>query len=494
MMLLMFLSMGIVTGLGGKALYDNLLLDREEKTRSVVEGAQSLVRWYYDLYQSGELTEQEAKNGALKAVGSIRYNDKNYVWINDMAGVFLMHPVKTGVDASAAKDAHGFLFMKAFLEAAQKGGGFVGYYWERDPGTPAIPKVSYVSQFKEWGWVIGTGIYIDDVKRVFLDEFVLIGGLSLAVFMLGAVVAHFIGLGIIRLQKEQLEQQAARTQRSERMSALVHRFEEVISGVVLAVADAAANVQKSAATMLEAANATREQSTQAAHTTQDATNNVNAVAMAAEELSKASQEIGRQAERASVTVHTAVEQTKSVDAAVADLLGASHKIGDVVQLIQQIAGQTNLLALNATIEAARAGEAGRGFAVVANEVKSLASQTAKATEDVVGQISEIQTTTATTAEAVRSISQVVTEINKVSTAIEQAVTSQCATTEEISANVRLAATGTTDLANNISVVASASVKSGELANVVLTAANTLAQQAEKLKKEVSDFTGAISRI
>lgn len=494
MMGMMFLAMTVISCISGKALYDNLLRDREEKTKSVVEYAHSMVRWYYERSKAGEMTEQQAKEAALKVIGTLRYNTKNYVWVNDMSGVFLAHPTKSGVNASEDKDAHGLTYMKEFVQAAHKGGDFVEYYWAPDKDAQPIRKISYVAPFPEWGWVVGTGIYIQDVREVFMKNIMLIGGLSLGVFLLGGVVAYFIGLGIIRLQKEQTAQQEARVLRSELMAKLVHNFEGVIRDVVGAVSSASNHMQKSAEAMLDAAQQTGAQSSLVANATQEATSSVNAVAVATEELSRFSLEIGQQTEMASSTVHNAVTQTKEVNKAVNQLLESSRKIGDVVQLIQQIAGQTNLLALNATIEAARAGEAGRGFAVVANEVKSLASQTASATEEVVEHINEIQGTTNVTADAVKGISAVIADISRVSEVIADAVRKQSTATQEISGNIRQAAQGTTEVAKNIAVVADASTKSKELASMVLGAANGLTQQAEKLKNEVGNFVGSLARI
>jgi methyl-accepting chemotaxis protein len=211
------------------------------------------------------------------------------------------------------------------------------------------------------------------------------------------------------------------------------------------------------------------------------------VATAAEELSVSVLEIGRQVEQSSNIADHAVVEADRTNTTVEGLSRTAQRIGEVVQLIETIAGQTNLLALNATIEAARAGDAGKGFAVVASEVKSLASQTAKATEEIRAQISEIQGATGQTVEAIRSIGTTIRQMSEIATTIASAVEEQGAATREIASNVHQAAQGTGDIASNIEGVSHAAGETGAAASQVLSSAGELARQSETLRRDVDDF-------
>jgi len=294
------------------------------------------------------------------------------------------------------------------------------------------------------------------------------------------------------LEAQQKIEQETKAKRVEKVSALVREFESMIQAVVAALASSATEMQSNAASMSSVAEQTKQQTTTVAAATEEASANVQAVAGASEELSASSREIGQQTENSSRMAQQAVQETKSIGATVDSLAQAAQKIGAVVELIQQIAGQTNLLALNATIEAARAGEAGKGFAVVASEVKSLANQTAKATEEISAQINDVQSATGKTVQAIKGIEATISRVSDVSTAIAAAVQEQIAATGEISSNVQQAAQGTAQISQNISGVAQAADQTGTAANMVLVTANQLSEQAEKLRAEVGKFLSGLN--
>ena len=275
------------------------------------------------------------------------------------------------------------------------------------------------------------------------------------------------------------------------MTRLADSFEASVKGVVQGVSSAATQMHSSAQSMTSTVDEAGRRSAIVASAADQASTNVQTVAAAAEELSASIAEIGRQVTQSSKVADKAVGEATQTNDLVQGLAAAAQKIGDVVKLINDIAGQTNLLALNATIEAARAGEAGKGFAVVASEVKSLATQTAKATEDIAAQVSAIQQATGGAVTAIKSITATITEISGITTAIATAVEQQGAATQENARNVQAAATGTSEVTSNIGGVTQAASDTGRVSGEVLSAAGNLSKQAGLLNSEVERFLTSI---
>jgi len=269
------------------------------------------------------------------------------------------------------------------------------------------------------------------------------------------------------------------------------RFEQDVQGMVEIVAAAATELQNTAASMSNTAAATSDQANVVAGAAQTASMNVQTVASATEQLHSSIQEISRQVTESTRISSAAVEEATRTDAMVQSLAAAADKIGAVVKLINDIASQTNLLALNATIEAARAGEAGKGFAVVANEVKSLANQTARATEDISKQISSVQGATREAVTAIKGIGRTIAGISEITSAIAAAVEQQGAATREISRNVQEASAATTEVSTNVGDVTEAANETGHSAQEVLEAAGALSQEAERLTTKVDAFLAEI---
>ena len=292
----------------------------------------------------------------------------------------------------------------------------------------------------------------------------------------------------IRLEEEQVEaQKRAEDEKREAMYKLADRFEGQVKDVVDGVSSSATEMQATAQQMSAIAEETSRQSANVASASEQATANVQTVAATAEELSASIAEIGRQVMQSAKIAQNAVIEAETTNDTVRGLAEAAAKIGDVVNLINDIAGQTNLLALNATIEAARAGEAGKGFAVVAQEVKNLANQTAKATEEISTQITAVQEETNGAVGAIEKIRSIIGEISDISTTISSAVEEQGVSTQEIARNVQQAATGTQDVNSNIDNVNRAAAETGSAAGQVLDAAQEVSRQAEGLRGQVDDF-------
>jgi methyl-accepting chemotaxis protein len=294
------------------------------------------------------------------------------------------------------------------------------------------------------------------------------------------------------LEAEQKETEGrAVARRKADMDRLANEFEGAVGQIVETVSSASSELEASAGTLTSTAERAQELTTMVAAASEEASTNVQSVAAATEEMASSVNEISRQVQESARMAGEAVDQARNTNDRVGELSKAAAGIGDVVELINSIAGQTNLLALNATIEAARAGEAGRGFAVVASEVKALAEQTAKATGEIGLQITGIQAATEESVNAIKEISGTIEKLSEISSTIASAVEEQGAATQEISRNVLQAAHGTQQVSSNVTDVQRGAGETGAASSQVLSAAKSLSGDSNRLKFEVGKFLNAV---
>jgi len=476
-------------------------------------------------------------------IRTFRFGKDDYFYALDSHGITVANANTKieGRNLYDATDSDGVLFVRRQLELAATGGGFVSYRFPRATGGEPLQKTSYAVEFKPFGWVIGGGIYLDDMNSIFWAQarsmammvvlaLLVVGGLF---FLVGRSIVNPINAMTMAMRKisqgdtstsipalERGDEVGAMAQSvkvfkdnmieatrlrgeqdvmkaqadSERKSLLVRMADEFERGVrasLDSLAGAASKMQSTSKSMSSTASEASHQATSVAAVAEQASANVQTVAAATEELSSSVSEIGRQVTQSTEIAGQAVAEANRTNVTVQGLSAAAQKIGDVVKLISDIASQTNLLALNATIEAARAGEAGRGFAVVANEVKSLASQTAKATDEISAQVGAMQGATTEAVQAIEGIGRTIGAINDITSAISLAVEQQGSATQEIARNVQEAALGTGQVSSNIAAVNQAAEKTGSASNDVLASADQLSKQAVNLRADVDKFLGNI---
>ncbi|WP_428535213.1 methyl-accepting chemotaxis protein [Rhodopila sp.] len=539
------LAVLVSIGFGAESLHSKMTQDRIDKLRAVVQSTMTIAKGLDAEVTAKTLTQDQAIGQLRAIVHAMRFDGgTGYLAISRPDGMVVIHGANPSLEGklSNAADSQGRSITSLEIEAMRNStDGVVAYSFPRPGQTQPTPKIAYVARFAPWDLVFLAGAYVDDLNSEFTSTVTwlsVVGGLILALTltigwlvnrdiskMLGelrdtmarladgnlAVVVpgldrkdemggmaravdvfkdHAARLAALQ-QEQQAERQRVNEERRRTLVGLADRFDKEVRSVVEAVATAGGEMGAAARKVGGTASAATEQSGSALQEAEQATANVQGVAAAIEEMAATGSEISRQVARAATISRDAAEEGRRTNDKVAGLAMAAQKVGDVVNLIQNIAAQTNLLALNATIEAARAGEAGKGFAVVAGEVKSLANQTAKATEEIRAQIASIQAESTAALAAIQGISHTVHGVEEIAAAISSTVEQQSSAILEVSENIQQAASRTQQVAHNLKRVSDGLGENASAAAEVLSAADLLGHQAGVLRVEVDGFLGTV---
>ena len=472
--------------------------DRMNATRQHVEIAHGVVTWAHARQVSGELSQQAAQDVAKQAISQMRYDTNEYFWINDMTPVVVMHPIKpelNGQNVSATKDPNGFALFVGFADMVRKNReGFVPYLWPKPGVDQPVEKISYVKGFEAWGWVIGSGIYVDDLhneqnKRRLL----VISVIALVLVIAGYVFLTFYkvnkgGLALVSRHLNELATGDLRNRPSkpwgkDEAALLIFDLHKVYDSMN----DLICSVRHSSHELANTSQEVSRASLDLSHRTEDAATNLGAQANAVAQINLQTKQSAQRTQEAAImaqgNAQVAEEGGKIIATVVntmRDIQVSSSKISEIIGVIDGIAFQTNILALNAAVEAARAGESGRGFAVVASEVRALAGRSATAAREIKGLITEsvdrISEGTTVVEGAGRNISELVANAKQIHYFLA-----------DISEATRTQAAEVDEVVRAINQLDANTQQNAALVEETSASAESLSDQANKLSVEIGRF-------
>lgn len=508
-------------------LESKIMKEKQDATRHIVELTLGILEQQDAEVKAGLMTLEAAQKEAAHHVSQLRYEKKEYLWINDLNAVCIMHPIKpelNGKDLSDMKDPKGVrIFMEFVKVCKEKGGGFVPYMWPKPGEKDPVPKISYVKTYGPWGWVVGSGIYVDDVRKDVNTVKWLFLGLNLFVAAISLLLAYSISRGITRtlgrVDRTLQEMSSGEgdltrrlvVERDDETGSLARSFNRFLDNMKEIVVQ----ITRSSVEVSEAATHLNNTAASIASGTEQVALESSSVAIASEEMASTSSSIasncaiavqnvnraGQSAMDGAEVVGHAVQSIQRIAVkvqesaqTVAALGTRSEQIGQIIGTIEDIADQTNLLALNAAIEAARAGEQGRGFAVVADEVRALAERTTKATKEISEMIKTIQRETGSAVcameEGVREVQRGTDDAASSGRALEDilaqvgGVSSQI---DEISSAAKEQTSVTNEISRNLHRITDVVQETSGCAKETAASAQQMAAMAEELKRIVGRF-------